>query len=488
MNPETVIEDIDGRAEDVLCNNKSGTPRMRSETEVITVIFFTALIFIARTVGAGAAEKSAEPMKLDFRSALSLALQKSPLLSMSEADVKRSESDYLTSLSEYLPDLEGNVSQSRQVINLQTTGIAFVLPKSSSGGGFPNLASIKKVGPYNVFDARVSVEQTILDLTAIYNIHAGKQGVSASEFSYDDTRQVVETRTVAAYIEALRSVAEVKRTASDQKTAQTLYQLAEDLHKVGIDTGLDVTRAEVQLRNAQQEAIAAKNNHEVALMFLAKTIGISPQTPLALKDELDYERTIGKTRQELIDTAFKTRPDLLALKARENEYNLLTKSARAEYLPKLLFHFDYGANGLTPYDAVIPTWTVAGVLRVPIFNGGRTIADIGRANANLIHVKSQIDDLKNQIEFEVGSALLSLDSAYESVKVARSGLTLAQKSLELSQDRFKQGLTNNVEVINAQNDLVRSEENLIRAFYNYNLARVALARAVGNINLVYELM
>jgi len=380
------------------------------------------------------------------------------------------------------------VSQSRQVINLQTTGIASIQPKGSPGGGFPDFSSIKKVGPYNVFDARVSVDQTVLDLAAIYNIHAGKQGVSASKFSYENTRQLVETNTVAAYIEALRSGAEVKRTASDLITAQTLHQLAKDQLEVGIDTGLDVTRAEVQLRNAEQEAINAKNNYEVALMFLAKTIGISPQTPLALKDVLDYEQVIGKTRQELIDIAFYTRPDLRELKAREKQYTLLAKSARAEYMPKLLFHFDYGANGLTPDDAVIPTWTIAGVLSVPIFNGGRTVADIGRANADLMHVKSQVADLKSQIEFDVGSALLSLDSAYKQVKVARSGLTLAEKSLELSRDRFKHGLTNNVEVINAQNDLVRSEENLIRAFYSYNLSRVALARAVGDINLMYELM
>jgi outer membrane protein len=468
-------------------NNRSESARGRSMHRVIVLIIFTALVAAGQAVHAAAAEKAAEPMSLDFKSALALALEKSPLLNMSEAEVKRSRSDYLTSLSDYLPDLRGGVSQSRQVINLQTTGIASVLPKGSSGGGIPDLSSIKKVGPYNVFDARVSVDQAILDLEAIYNIHASKQGVSASEFSYDNTRRLVETNTVAAYIEALRSNAEVKRTAADLKTAQTLYDLAIDQHNVGIDTGLDVTRAEVQLRNAEQDAISAKNDYEVALMFLAKTIGISPQTPLTLKDELDYEQTVGKTRQELMDLAFKTRPDLLELNARKKESALLVKSARAEYLPKLLFHFDYGANGLIPDDAVIPTWTIAGVLTVPIFNGGRTIADIGRANAGLMHVQSQIADLKNQVEFDVGSALLSLDSAHEQVKVARSGLNLAEKSLELSRDRFKHGLTNNVEVINAQNDLVRSEENLIRAFYNYNLSRVALARAIGDINLMYEL-
>ena len=225
----------------------------------------------------------------------------------------------------------------------------------------------------------------------------------------------------------------------------------------------------------------------MARQFLARTIGISPSTPLTLENGLQFEEVIQKSKEEAMDLAFKIRPDLLALKSRENEFVLRLEGAKAEWLPKLGFHFDYGANGLTPDEAVIPTWTVAGVLRVPIFDGGRTIADIHRAKAQLNQIQSQIADLKNQIEFDVGSALLSLNSASEQVEVARDGVSLAQKSLKLSQDRFNQGLTNNVEVVNAQDDLARAEENLIRAIYTYNIARVSLARAIGDITLVYDL-
>lgn len=452
------------------------TSRIRS------IILSVALWAIASTATAQVSETQTQPLSLDLRSAVELALQKSPLLSGAQATVKQSESEYLSSFSGYLPNVSGDVSQSRQVINLQTTGIT-----SIPAAGFPNLSSIKKIGPFNVFDSRVSVDQTILDLEAIYNIRAGKQGVTASEHSFDNTQQIVETNTVAAYIDVLRSDAEVKRTQGDLKTAQTLYNLAKDLLKVGIDTGLDVTRAQVQLQNAEQALLEAKNNLEVTRMFLARTIGIPPSTPLTLKEGLQFEEVVEKSFKEAMDLAFRTRPDLLALKARENEFSLQAKSAKAQLLPKLGFHADYGASGLTPDEAVIPTWTIAGTLRIPIFNSGRTIADIRSTNAQLEQIQSQLADLNNQIEFDVGSALLSLNSASEQVGVARDGVNLAQKSLKLSQDRFNQGLTNNVEVVNAQNDLVRSEENLIRALYNYNLARVSLARAIGDITLVYNL-
>ncbi len=445
------------------------------------IILSMALWAIASTVAAQVAETQTQPLSLDLRSAVELALQKSPLLSGAQAVVKQSESEYLSSFSGYLPNVSGDVSQSRQVINLQTTGI------TSIQGFPPSISSIKKVGPFNVFDYRVSVDQTILDFQAIYNIRASKEGVAASEHSFDNTQQIVETNTVAAYIDVLRSDAEVKRTQADLKTAQTLYNLAKDLLKVGIDTGLDVTRAQVQLQNAEQALLEAKNNLEVTRMFLARTIGISPSIPLVLKEGLEFEEVIQKSKEEAMDLAFKIRPDLLALKSREHEFALRVKGAKAEWLPKLGFHADYGANGLTPDEAVIPTWTIAGTLRIPIFNSGRTIADIRRTNAQLEQIQSQISDLKNQIEFDVGSALLNLNSASEQVEVAREGVSLAQKSLKLSQDRFNQGLTNNVEVVNAQNDLARAEENLIRALYNYNLARVSLAKAIGDITLVYNL-
>jgi outer membrane protein TolC len=457
--------------------------------KISPVILGMIIWIITHATPAQTLQSQTEPLSLDLRSAVQLALQKSPLLSGARAVVKQSESEYLSSISGYLPNINGTVEQSRQVINLQSTGITSALSGSSSSlpSGFPNLSSIKKVGPFNVFDSRVSVDQTILDLETIYNIRASRQQVSASQHSYDNIQQIVETNTVSAYIDVLRSDAEVKRTQADLNTAQVLYNLANDLLKVGIATGLDVTRAQVQLRNAEQALLEAKNNLEVTRMFLARTIGISPSIPLTLKEGLQFEEVIQKSKEEAMDLAFKIRPDLLALKARENEFALRVKSARAEFFPKLGFHADYGVNGLTPEEAVIPTWIIAGVLKIPIFNGGRTIANIQRTKAQLDQIQSQIADLSNQIEFDVGSALLNLNSAAEQVGVAKDGVNLAQKSLKLSQDRFNQGLTNNVEVVNAQDDLARAEENLIRALYKYNLARVSLARAIGDITLVYSL-
>ncbi len=425
-------------------------------------------------------------LALDLKGAVTLALEKSPLLSEARAGVKISRSDYRSSLSAILPNVSGDVSQARKVINLQTTGIPSVFP----GNSFPNVpdfASIEKVGPFNVFDARANIDQIFLDFEAIYDIRASKQGIIASKHTFDNIGQLVQTNTVEAYIDGLRLDAEVRKSQSDVKTSKALFDQAEDLLKGGMATELDVKRARVQLLNDQQALLESENNFQIALLFLAKTIGISPSTPLTLEDSLKFEHEVQKPLEDLIVLAFEKRPDLLSLKASEKRFTLLTKSAQAEPFPKLGLHADYGASGLTISDSVIPTWSILGFMRIPIFTGGRTLANIGRARAQLSQIQSQITDLSHQIEFDVRSAVLRLNSSAKQVEVARAGVDLANSSLSLSRDRFEAGYTDNLEVVVAQNDLARARENLIRALFDYNQARVSLAKAIGDITLVYEL-
>jgi len=425
-------------------------------------------------------------LRLDLKSAVEIALEKSPHLLEAHAGIKESESDYRNSLSAILPNISGDISQARKVINFQTTGIATIFPGNSSNN-FPDISTIEKVGPFSVFDARANIDEIFLDFEAIYDIKASKQNIMASELSFDNIRQLVQTNTVTAYIDGLRLDAEVRKAQSDVKTSKTLFKQASDLNSVGMATELDVKRAKVQLLNDEQALLESNNNYKIALMFLAKTMGISPSTSITLEDNLKFENVIRKPPEEMLDLAFSKRSDFLSLKASEKAYLYRIKSAKLEPLPKLGVHADYGASGVTMADSVIPTWSIMGFIRISIFNGGRTLAKIGESKAKLTQIQAQIDDLRNQINFDVRSSVLRLNSSAEQVEAAREGVDVASKSLELSRDNFEAGYSDNVEVVVAQNDLARARENLIRALFNYNYARVSLAKAIGDISLVYEL-
>jgi len=118
-------------------------------------------------------------------------------------------------------------------------------------------------------------------------------------------------------------------------------------------------------------------------------------------------------------------------------------------------------------------------LGIPIFSGGRAHADALEAEAALRQAKQQVENLRGQIDYEVRSALLDLNAASDQVQVARSSLDLANQTLEQARDRFSAGVADNLEVVQAQETVAAANENYIASLYSHNVAKVALARAIG---------
>ena len=139
----------------------------------------------------------------------------------------------------------------------------------------------------------------------------------------------------------------------------------------------------------------------------------------------------------------------------------------------------YGVLGYTP-DSMAPNYSAAATLNIPIFQGGRVEADIKATEAVLKERQAQVDDLKARIEQEVEDSILDLKAAAQQVEVARTGLDLAQQVVAQSQDRFAAGVTNNVEVIQAQQQLASANDQFIASLYAHNIAKVLLSRSIGN--------
>jgi outer membrane protein TolC len=118
-------------------------------------------------------------------------------------------------------------------------------------------------------------------------------------------------------------------------------------------------------------------------------------------------------------------------------------------------------------------------LKFNIFDGGRIGADEIQAKAALKQRQDELADLGGQIDYQIRAAFLDLQSAADQVTVAKSNLELANETLAQSRDRFTAGVTDNIEVVQAQQSVAGANDNLIFALYAHNLAKVALARALG---------
>ena len=308
---------------------------------------------------------------------------------------------------------------------------------------------------------------------------AATQNVKAAQFSYKDARDTVVLAVGANYLLTIANESRVAAAQAELNAAQALYQLAEDQETAGIAPNIDTLRARVQLQTQQSVLIQAQNDLEKQRIALARVIGLPVRQKFRLVNRVPYRPLPEAEAENAYERALQTRPDYQAALASLKAAQYSRQSAWKQRLPSIGFTGGYGVLGTTP-DSMSPNWTWAGTLAIPIFEGGKVEADVQQADAILKQRQAQVDNLRGSIEQDIDDALLDLKAAAEQVEVAKTGLDYAQQTLEQSQDRFGAGVTNNVEVIQAQQQLASANDQFIASLFAHNIAKVLLARTIGN--------
>jgi len=289
---------------------------------------------------------------------------------------------------------------------------------------------------------------------------------------------------VQQYIGTLRATADVQASQSRVDLAQALYDQAADLQKQGVGTGIDTLRANVELQNEKQRLIEAQAQRETNIFGLSRLLNLDPRQEVDLADSLSFFETPQPELEASIEQGLATRPEWKSLEEQIKSANYEKKASSESRLPSGHFSGNYTQLGVSP-TTVIPTYTYSGSVTMPIFTGGRIHAEIARANLEIQRVEQQQQDLRNQIALEVKTALINLGSARNEVQVANSGVQLSNEEVDQARDRFRAGVANNIEVIQAQDSLARANDNQIAALYRFNQARADLARSIGQMEKIY---
>jgi outer membrane protein TolC len=414
-------------------------------------------------IAAGA--QSPAPYRLTLQDAIQKALQANLSVLLAGTRVDEAEGARQRSLSAaLLPRISVETYANAQNRNLRAFGI--------SAQGFPN-----SVGPFSNYDFRIYAQQNIFDRGSYHTLKANERSLDASRMDARDARDLIVRVIAALYLNAQEATARAESAQSRVNDAGTLLKLAKDKHDAGTATGVDVLRAEVQLANDRQALLIAQNQLQQSLLALARNLGISPSTPLELAEPLNYRPLNQPEIDTLTNAALVTRADYLSL-ARQRQALIEEQSANHERsLPKLSVNGNFGGIGRS-VGGVTPTGMIQGQIDFTLFDRDRN-GEAAELASRMRRIDDQIADLHRGIEEDLREALLNLDSANQQVSVARDGEKLARRELELAQDRFLQGTTNNVEVVTAQDELARAEENTILAISSHVDAKFALARAMG---------
>ena len=429
------------------------------------------MVGLALAGGFVANGQEAAPKRLTLNDAINLALKQNLSVRVASTEVEELAGTRERRRASLLPHATGDGLANRENIDLAAMGISF-----------PNVPMV--VGPFGHYDFRVAASQSIVDRRSYHAWRATIRQEEAANLSYQDARDLVVRQAAGLYLDSQASAAEVAAAESRVTTSETLDKLARDQHAQGLATAVDEVRAEVQLARDKQTLLVAQNSYQTSLLSLAHYLGISPGTPLELAEPLKFHHVDSTEPEQALHTALEARADYGALRKQRDALNEQLKASRARYYPTLSVNGDYGAIG-RGLNAMAGTGEIQGTVMVTLFDRDRSGEKV-ELLSQLKRVEAQIDDLQRQIEQELRTALLNLESTEGQVTLTEGTLQLAQHELELARDRFRNGVTDNIEIVTAQASLASAQDDHIAAMAQHADAIMALVRALGGTEKIYR--
>ena len=409
---------------------------------------------------------SATPMALSLEDAVSLALKQNLGGALATDAVTDARGEHWQALSELLPN----------VVTTTGFGVHQINVRAAFGLTIPNEPPI--IGPFGYFDSRAYFTQSVFDWASVERARSAKAQLKSAEFGSKDIRELVVLVVVANYLLVIADQSEVKSATSQRDTAKALFQQASDQKTAGLASAVDVLRSQVQLQSRQQKLIRAQVDLAKQKLVLARAIGLPLGQRFEVTTHVPYQELTTPSLDEAIQSAYKDRADYQSQLNRVRSAELARKAASAERYPSIGVETDYGLSGVNPGSSH-GTVDAAATLRIPVFQGGRVHGDVLRAQASLAEEEQRLEDLRARIDQQVRDAYLDLQASGQEVSVEKNAVSLATQTLNQSRDRFSSGVTDDLEVVQAQDALAIANDAYIASLYSYNLAKISLARATG---------
>jgi outer membrane protein TolC len=372
--------------------------------------------------------------------------------------------------SALLPNINGNLSETVEQTNLAAMGLRVSVP----GFHIPSVA-----GPFNYFALQASLSQTVANMTALHNYRSAQATARASQFSLQNARDLITLAVGGAYLQVLAAQARMDAAQAQLDTANAVLHQSTEQHRQGVLAQLNVDQSQVRALTQQQQIITLRNDLAKQKINLARLTGLAPNAGYTLTDSFPFSPAAVESVDAAVAQAMQQRADLKAAQSQVEAAAKALSAARAERLPSVAVSGDYQVIGTNPAHSH-GAFAVVGTLSIPLWHGGRTGGDIVQATAVLAQRRAELDDTRGQIEAEVRQACLDLEATAGQVELARQNLRVAQETLDMTRARMEAGVINTVEVVQAQQTVASAQLDLIDSVFAHNLAKLSLARALGN--------
>ena len=433
---------------------------------------FLLLVFGAQIQAAMAQNGASGSEKLTLAGAVDLALKQNLDIQVANIETASKQQDRLIARSELLPHAGFDASDA--ITRYNTKAQLGVQPSV-----IPH-----DVGPYQSIHVGPTFSTPIFDLTLIRQYQESGHRLLATRADEQTVREETVLLAVSEYMAHLRALASITAAESRVELADRLAHQAQDLLSDGVASKIDVSRAQVRLREEQQRLIDAQRDSETTLYALKRILNLPDSQQIEFADQQDFFSTPSLDLSDPLSTALEQRPELHSLTENIKAAESAHKAAVAESLPKLTFEGNWNEQGQT-FTTATPGYEYRFNVRLPIFTGGRLSAERKSTALAEQRTQKQLAQERNLVTEQVRDGQVELQAALHQVELGRQEVQLANEEVSLSQGRFQSGVTDNIEVTAAQDSLARANDAEIGALFRYNIARAQLARAVGGVEQTY---
>lgn len=430
-------------------------------------------------------QPSDTPLRLSIDDAISLGLERNVRLVYDRAKQKTVRGEQLGVINALLPSLRATASTGRQEINLAALGFK---PQSLSGladlvgvnpADFPSIVKV------NVTQAQLSASQDLFNAPA-YELYRGAQReAEVVDLDVLTSRGDLVLTVGSAYLQVLADQTNLANAQAQENAAKTLFDQASQRRKAGVGTSLDELRGQVEYQQREQATIASENQLAKDTIQLNRIMGLPAGQKLELTDTAPFTDLADMDLDRAKETAYRHRKDLLSIQAQVLVADRELKAVRYQRLPTVAFNGFYGVLGETTglYHGV---FTAEGSLKFPIFREAEQRGQEDQVNAQLMSLRQRESDLRVAIDAQIRASMLDVQSANQLAKVAQSNVGLAQQVLSDARERFTAGVDDNLAVVDAQASLTSAQFQLVQALYQYNVAKLNLARNTGVVETRYR--
>jgi len=367
-------------------------------------------------------------------------------------------------MSAYLPTLSAQASESRNF--------------SSAAGQTTN---------YNNRGVSLTAGYLLFDFGGRSGtLENAKQLLVAANATRDATLQVNFLSAVQAYYTLLSARASVDALQVAEASAKESFSAAEARYLAGVATPVDKLQAQTALSQARLNLITAQGNVRTAQGTLANIMGFDASVPFSLvplpesTPDPVVEQDIGK----LIEQARRSRPDLLAADAQIRAAEAQLTATRATGLPTVSLSASAGNQNVSGSPNTNSS-SIGVTLNVPLFTGMRNTYQNRAAELQVEGKVAARDLLANQVALDVWKAYQTMLTNSQSLIAAGDLVASAEQSERMTLGRYKAGVANMsiVDVLNAQSTLASARQQRVTALYNFKSSRLALAQAIGQLDL-----